>query len=63
MDKTNYIKRMEFCRHEALKRNGSSSEWWQAVEVYQHLIDCDKSHTARDKGNGFCQWEANGVEK
>jgi hypothetical protein len=63
MSKENYKKRLKVCSHNALQHNADSGYWAIAAEVYAHLIDCDKSHTAVDNGNGFCQWQANGVEK
>ena len=63
MDSPNYRKRLEYCQHKVACHNADSGEWLQAVEVYWHLINCNKSHTMKDNGNSFCTWSANGVEK
>ena len=60
MAKENYKKRMEHFRQKALKRGHDSAIYWQVVEVYQHLIECNLTHSG---ANPTCRWNANGVEK
>ena len=55
MDKTNYKKRLEVCYHNEMLHSADSYYWHIAGEVYQHLIECNKSHhIENDKIE--CEW-------
>jgi hypothetical protein len=60
MNKSNYEKRREFCYHKAKSDRENSYYWIQAAEVYEHLIECNLTHSG---ANPTCRWNANGVEK
>lgn len=43
-----YEKRLAFCKRKFLQTSGEESKRWAiAVDVYEHLLKCTKSH--RDK--------------
>ena len=60
MDKANYQKRLEYCRHKANCHNADSEGWRIASEVYEHLIECPFTHHGP---RPTCKWQADGVEK
>jgi len=41
----NYKERLSFCKHKMLTDVANYLEWKGAVIVYQHLIDCPKTHS------------------
>ena len=59
MPKEKYKERLAFCRDKAYKRNADSGDWIRAAEVYQHLIECNLTHSGP---NPTCQWTGSSNE-
>jgi hypothetical protein len=52
-----YLRRMRYCADQAMVDKSSNYYWQQAVETYQHLLVCDKSHTVHSNGKEKCEWK------
>jgi hypothetical protein len=55
--KERYIRRMEFCKEKRILDRTNGRFWQEAVGVYQHLIECNLSHTLKRDGRSKCQFE------
>ena len=57
MEHPMYQERLQICLH--MKRSAASitsrRRWASAVEVYRHLLKCDKSHSIPTEKD-FCVW-------
>jgi len=42
-----YQKRIEFCKNKMIFDRKNSYLWSQVIEVYLHLLSCEKNHTER----------------
>ena len=55
--KERYKKRLAHCESQRLHDKANSFYWSLAAQTYEHLIECNMSHTLKNDGREKCPWQ------